>query len=276
MVQVLPNSTRQIRPRKMKFQFGAQIPRWWFANNPVITHISNGLSLVFPEGERFFIRSVKHYLSQLDDPELQQRARAFFQQESRHGQEHAASFEMLEAQGYELERYLHFYEKQAVPFLEGLFPPSFRLATTVALEHLTATMGESALMEDFMDLAHEEMAALMRWHAAEEIEHKSVAFDVFQAVDGRYTVRTFGMLFGLAALMTFWTIGSRRLLRQEHLPKAEWKKYRAEAEAMRGGHTGKLLRRAFLEYLDPNFHPDKNDNYHLAEQYLSGIGRLAG
>ena len=135
MVQALQREAPapRIRPRKMRFDFGDQVPRWWFADNPVITHISNGLSLVFPEGERFFIRSVKHYLDKIDDPELTERARAFFQQESRHGQEHARSFEMLERQGYELKSYMEFYEKRAVPFLEGLFPPNFRLSVTVAL-----------------------------------------------------------------------------------------------------------------------------------------------
>ena len=37
----------------------AEVPRWWLYGNPVMTHMANGLNLLFPPGERFFIRSVK-------------------------------------------------------------------------------------------------------------------------------------------------------------------------------------------------------------------------
>ena len=91
---------RKIVPRRMDFVFDEnEIPRWWFGDNPLLTHAANGLHLVFPEGERFFIRSVARYLDRVDDPELKERATAFFQQEASHGREHTHSFEMLERQG---------------------------------------------------------------------------------------------------------------------------------------------------------------------------------
>ena len=260
--------------RKMDFDFDPDaVPRWWFMNNPVATHIANGLHLVFPEGERFFIRSVKHYLDQIaDDPELLERARGFFGQEARHGQEHARSFEMIEQQGYDVSRFLEMYEKKALPALEKMFPPSIKLAMTVALEHLTASLGESALADAFLDDAHPVMRALLRWHAAEEIEHKSVAFDVLKKVDPRYSVRVAGMMFGLAGLLTFWTISTRMLLEQETgVSKEELKRYRRAIEERRRDHTSTLLRNAVLKYLRPSFHPDQNDNYHLAERYLRSV-----
>jgi len=266
--------SHSITVRKMSFDFDPNaVPRWWFLNNPVATHIANGLHLVFPEGERFFIRSVKHYLDQIeDDPVLLERARGFFGQEARHGQEHARSFEMIEKQGYDVQRFLDMYEKNALPRLEKFFPPNIRLAITVALEHLTASLGESALVDRFLDDAHPTMRALLRWHAAEEIEHKSIAFDVLKKVDPRYSVRIAGMAIGLTGLMVFWTIGTRMLLRQETgVTKAEMKTYRNAVMEKRRKHTSAILKNAVKKYLAPRFHPDQNDNYHLAASYLESV-----
>lgn len=258
--------------RKPALHFGPEIPRWWLHDNPILTHAANGLHLVFPEGERFFIRSVKHYLAELDDPQLLARCRAFFGQEARHGLEHERSFEMLRGQGYDVDRFLSFYEGRALPAIEAAISPALRLSVTVALEHLTATLGESVLSDDFLDGAHPELERLLRWHACEEIEHKAVAFDVFQTVDGRYWVRASGMVLGLTALMAFWTLATRMLLKEEaEVAAADWRRFRAQAEALRGGHVFRLFKKAFLDYLDPNFHPDQNDNLALAQDYLAKL-----
>lgn len=251
-----------------------EIPRWWFGNNPLLTHAANGLHLVFPEGERFFIRSVARYIDRIDDPELKERATAFFQQEASHGREHTHSFEMLERQGYDVTKYLEWFEKRAVPAIEGRSPGKLCLSVTAALEHLTATLGENALVDDFIERAHPQMIELLRWHACEEIEHKSVAYDVLQIVDDGYALRVSGMVLGLALLMFFWTLGARKLIAQENLSKEDVKKYR-EQLAPRKGFRRKIFKKAFLEYVKPKFHPDQNDNYHLAHEYLARIGRLA-
>jgi uncharacterized protein len=259
--------------RYPELTFGDDVPRWWLHENPVLTHAANGLHLVFPEGERFFIRSVRHYWDRIEDPALRERCKVFFAQESRHGQEHQRSFEMLERQGYDVRSFLDLYEQRGLPGLESLFPPALLLAVTVALEHLTATLGEAALEEDFLDGAHPQMERLLRWHACEEIEHKSVAFDVFQTVDGRWYVRIGGMVLGMAALMFFWTLGARKLLAQETgIGPEAWASYKRQAKALRGGSVRRLFQKAFLEYLDPRFHPDQIDNYALATAYLRKIG----
>lgn len=265
---------RPITVRKMGFSF-AGVPRHWFFGAAVPTHIANGLNLVFPAGERFFIRSVKHYLDRIRDPELRERVRAFFGQEGRHGFEHEASFEMLEAQGYEIREFLAMYEKLAFEKLEPMFPPSMRLSVTVALEHFTASLAERALTADFLDHAAPVMRDLLRWHAAEEIEHKSVAFDVFQEVDGRYWVRIAGLGIATAGLLGFWTIATRKLLAQEKDLTPEEIARQRNAAADRGQDREVLLR-AFLEYLKPSFHPDDHDNYEIARRYLASVGRADG
>ena len=52
--------------------------------------------------------------------------------------------------------------------------------------------------------------------------------------------------------------------------------YLKTLKAERKDHTRQVLTKAVLQYLRPSFHPDDRDNYHLAEAYLTQVGRLAG
>lgn len=263
----------EIVPRKIDFDFDPEtVPRWWFKQNPVLTHAVNGLHVVFPEGERFFIRSVRHYEAQIADPTLQRRVRGFFGQEARHGHEHTRSFEMLRQQGYDMSDFLEHYSK-SIRSLERWAPPILRLSVTVALEHLTAALGANALVDPYLENMHPTMRALLRWHAAEEIEHKSVAYDVYTAAGGGYFVRISGMAVGYALLMFFWGRAMRQLFRMEALPRQEFVRFRTEARNDRPGLLRRLFKPAVLEYLKPGFHPDQRDNYHLAASYLAQLQR---
>ncbi len=271
-----PSEPRPIRVRKLDFPFAdADVPRWWFYDNPLITHGSNGLNLLFPEGERFFIRSVKHYLDRIEDPGLLARIKGFFGQEGRHGHEHERANKLLERHGYDLSRFLALYDRWAFGFLEQRFPPILRLSTTVACEHFTATFAHNALTKDFVEGAHPIMQRLIRWHACEEIEHKSVAFDVLKTVDPRYSIRVAGLVIATTQLVGWWILATRLLVEQEGLSKEDIARYRAEAERLRGdggGISWEVIREAFVEYLRPDFHPDDRDDYHLARDYLASIG----
>ncbi|MFK7985553.1 MAG: metal-dependent hydrolase [Sandaracinaceae bacterium] len=269
-------TTRPIRVRKMDFAFKDEdVPRWWFYGNPVMTHIANGLNLLFPEGERFFIRSVKHYLDEIDDPQLRADIKGFFGQEGRHGHEHERANRMLEEQGLDLTKFYRFYNKVAFEWIEPHAPPALNLAVTAAAEHFTATMASKALSDGFMDGAHPLMAHLLRWHAAEEIEHKSVAFDVFQKVDGRYPVRIAGLFIAFGLLLGFWNVAARSLIEQEDLSEEELKEWAAHAQRIEkefGRDRRELFSRILLDYMAPGFHPDQRDDYALARDYLEKSG----
>ncbi len=273
---------RAIPVRAMGFAFADQVPRFWFFGSPQITHISNALNSLFPAGERFFIRSVKYYVDQLDDdPELLARVRGFFGQEGRHGHEHERWNKILAEQGYDIESFLEEHGKLAYGKLEPRISPAMRLSVTVALEHFTATMARNGLRGDFLDNAHPVMADLLRWHAAEEIEHKSVAFDVFQKVDGRYHVRVAGLFVALAALLASWRAGTKHLMQQEAKRGTDlealgaWLKVNPRIQAEEARRT-QMFREAILDYLRPDFHPDQVDDYALARDYLASVGRLDG
>lgn len=174
----------EVRTPRVSFD---DVPRHWLAGSAAATHIANGANLLFPAGERFFVRAVRHYLPELEkDParaELSARVRGFFGQEGRHAQAHERFFDRLRAQGYPIDDFLARYEKVAYGLIERASPPALRLATTVALEHFTAILAEDAIGGGAAGLAfaHPAVRQLLEWHALEEIEHKAVAFDVLDA-----------------------------------------------------------------------------------------------
>ena len=265
---ISPQRGREIKPRKMPFRFGADIPRHWFWGSPFATHVANGINLLFPLGERFFVRSVRHFADRIDDPELLQQVKGFVGQEVRHGLEHEKFFEVLEAQGYDIATFLRIYEAIAFKGLEKIFSPKMGLSVTVALEHFTATLAESALTRDFLQQAHPTMRDLLLWHAAEELEHKAVAFDVLKKVDDSYVLRIAGLLMASATLVPFWIAAAVVLMRQDRdVPLSKLLADRRRVKQVSHDDDGRLVA-AFIEYLRPGFHPNDRDDAHLARSFF--------
>ncbi|MBX3272376.1 MAG: metal-dependent hydrolase [Sandaracinaceae bacterium] len=268
----MPDATaRPIPVRAPRFALDPELPRAWLAGDPLATHVVNALSLLFPEGERFFIRAVKHYEHVYeDDPALRARVRGFFGQEGRHGHEHDRFNRMLEAQGFELGGFFDFYTRTAWETVEPRVPPHLRLATTAALEHFTATLAELALDTPALDDAHPEVRRMLVWHACEEIEHKSVAFDVLERVDPRWTTRALGLAIGSGVLAVFFGVALRTLWTQEQAlgPDPRAPEDRGAAFWRTLARSRGRIARSVAELLRPGFHPDQRDNYELARAHL--------
>lgn len=263
----------EIRARNMGFEF-EDTPRHWVADAAVPTALGNALHLIFPMGERFFVRAVKHFADQLEDPALRAQVKGFYAQEGRHAHEHERVFAWLERQGYDVKPFLRIYKKIAYEIIEKASPPKLRLAVTVALEHYTAIMAEDALQHGLLDRAHASMRPLLAWHAAEEIEHKAVAFDVLKSVDDSYAWRMAGMALATALLMGFWTLGTTMLLRQEKLGLFEVLRQMRTARKANPIMT-RVFVRGIREYLHRDFHPWQNDNLAVARRVLDEIDRTA-
>lgn len=249
-------------------------PRHWVADAAVPTALGNTLHLIFPMGERFFVRAVKHFADQLEDPGLRAQVKGFYAQEGRHAHEHERVFALLERHGYDVKPFLRVYKKIAFETIERVSPPKLRLAVTVALEHYTAIMAEDALEHGLLDRAHASMRPLLAWHAAEEIEHKAVAFDVLKSVDDGYALRMAGMALATALLMGFWALGTTMLLRQEKLGLREvWRQLRVARKA--NPIMSRVFIRGIREYLRRDFHPWDNDNLAVAMRTLAELDRSA-
>ncbi len=250
--------------RDATFPFAA-VPRYWHGGRRAVTIFFNNLSTLFPLGERFFIRSVARYRKQLDNDKLRAEVRAFTRQEASHTREHEAYNEMLRGHGYDvdnLERGIAALLR--LPTLAGPLRDRVCLAATCGLEHWTGLLGHFVLAdESVLADADPTMAALWRWHAAEECEHKSVAFDVYRQTGGGYVVRTAIMLL---ASGLFWA----RVLQQQwklmrtdgiHLNVREWLDL-ARFLVVEQKIILRLLP-LWLSYFRPRFHPEDVDDHAL-------------
>lgn len=179
-----------IKPRNRSHDIAAALHTEWLDDDPFLTAVFNGMSITFPAGEKFFIDSVRHFRDDITDPVLQAHIRGFCGQEGFHTREHQRYNEALcKARGYDLavlERRL----TRPLDMARKHLQPIEHLAITVAIEHFTAVLADLMLQPgSALDKAEPSMRALWRWHAAEEMEHKSVAFDVYRAVGGTEAMR---------------------------------------------------------------------------------------
>ena len=256
-------------PRKLDADLTG-IPRHWLAGNPAATAISNGINMLFPHGERFFVRSVKYYLDQIEDPELRAQVKAFFKQEGHHASAHDDFNAVLRNQGFQIDRFLDRY-KAIVSWVEARMPPKLNLAGTAAAEHYTAILADGAFTRGVLDALHPSVQQLLAWHAAEEIEHKSVAFDVLQQVDPSYWVRMAGLAYATVMLGAFWMWATAVLLRQERLGLRETLRQLGRMQK-----RDPVIRRVFIagirQYIRRDFHPRDNANEHLAAGWFAAHG----
>lgn len=260
--------------RDLHFALPAERVGDWHDQGRHVSHFFNALSLFFPDGERFFIHSVRHYRAQIKEPTLSRAVAGFIGQEAMHGREHTECNEMLDRAGLPGASLQNFVFR----LLERvkLLPKPMQLSTTIALEHLTAIMANSLLSDErVVGKAEPHFGRLWRWHALEETEHKAVAYDVWCAVMpkslGSYLMRVSGLV--LASLI-FWPLVFAFM----------WRITRADAacRAERGGWrrtfrflflTPGPLRRAtgdWFDYFKPGFHPWQHDN----RRYLDGLEPL--
>jgi uncharacterized protein len=256
-------------PRNREYDIARSLAGDWFDNHAFKTAWFNAMSITFPLGEKFFIDSVRHFAGQVEDPKLTEDIRGFCGQEGFHRREHQRYNEALCRQrGYDLakmEGRLDANIQRANKFLS----PLERLAATAALEHITAILAESALSKDdpMIGNADDAMQALWQWHAAEEMEHKAVAFDVFRAVGGTEKLRKRAMRQATIFLMLDVMMGMLHMLRKDgklwdlHLWGQGWKFL-----FFKGG----ILRRvwpAYKEYYRDGFHPWDRDTRPLLESW---------
>lgn len=233
----------------------------------IASHLLAGLSAVFPDGEDFFVRSVRRHRDQVTDAQLKRDVAGFIGQESMHGREHRGLNDRLDALGYPSKR-IERMTKRGLAFRERVTSAETCLAVTAALEHLTATFAEQLMTDSAMrDAVGPHLGPILIWHALEESEHKAVAFDVYRAAGGseRKRIRQMkliriGFLAGTVIQTIASMLGDRDTYRRGVL--------RASLHRLR---TSPLLSKELLaqleEYDRPGFHPNDRDTTELVERW---------
>lgn len=177
-----------IPPRQMDFRMGAT-KHYFYDDNATATLFFAMLSSWFPPGERFFMDSVRNFRDIVKDARLKDQVSGFMGQEAIHGREHDKLNELLEQRGIDLS-----FPVVAVKLGLGVLtylPNSTQIAATTFMEHFTALLAEELLENpQFAEKADPEMIKLWQWHAFEELEHKAVAYDVYELVGNSRIERT--------------------------------------------------------------------------------------
>ncbi|MFZ6005628.1 MAG: metal-dependent hydrolase [Actinomycetota bacterium] len=264
------NPTRKVPTRRISFEESLRdLPKHFAADGDLIqSHLAASLSAVFPDGEDFFVRSVRYYRDQITDPELKRQVAGFIGQEAVHGREHRVFNDRLSQLGYPTKRFERI-TRFGLEAREKIAPPASNLAATAALEHFTATLAELVLTSDETRamFGHPEVRNLFLWHALEESEHKAVAFDVYKAIGGTERMRVwtmrflrFGFVAGMTVQVIISLLGDRATYRRGNL-RQSWRRFR-RSPIMR-----RELWQQLRDYDRPDFHPDDSDTDVLVERW---------
>ena len=278
----LPGSA-SVPTRPMEFEDRiADLPKYFAIDGDIVmSHILAVLSSVFPDGEDYFVRSVRAVLDQIDDPALLKDVEGFIGQESMHGREHRVLNDKLAELGYPTRQIGH-YVRVVTAWREKVQGKKANLGFTAALEHYTASLAENLLghPECRAEIAHPGFRYLLMWHALEESEHKAVAFDVYRAVGGSERMRQVTMwLTHLTFVLETGVWAAISLARDPDARRHPLKVARSAWRLRRSPFTTPEAVRTLFEYHRRGFHPSDRDTSEMIatwrEKFFGADGELA-
>ena len=246
--------------RKLLIDLNTPFAVRWNGGDAFRSAFFNALSMSFPIGEQYFMDSVRAGLKTLP-LDAQQRFAAevqgFVGQEATHRRIHSLFNGHLEKQGFE-----NVLERRAAKRLQANANRDVRIhvAATAATEHLTAIFADWMLAHpEALAGSEDRLKTLWLWHSAEESEHCSTAFDVYQAIGGNHEWRL--RLFRYITL-TFFADVTRQTIRNLWHDGAlfRWSTWRSAGQFLFGQDGIISSNRAqWRAYLREDFHPRQQD-----------------
>ncbi|OZM74455.1 metal-dependent hydrolase [Amycolatopsis antarctica] len=270
-----------IAAREVEFSWDG-VPMHYVPGEVMATHSINFMHLVLPEGERAMSGALAEALPLIEDQRLHEEVVGFVGQEATHASSHEGAREHLASIGLDVEPMVRTMEWLVDNVLSdrGLTGRARhawlceRLGMFAALEHYTAVAGEWLLHAGELERAgmHPMMLDLVRWHGAEEVEHRNVAFDAFMYVDGSYARRVRTALLASATLAVLYLSTQAYLFRKDPSPgKGRFWFLQLIGTARRGLIPDlRFLVTEIPKYLRPGFHPSQLGSMDAAIRYLSG------
>lgn len=258
--------------RQMHFVFPPDIDKHWLKNSPFKTHFFNSFTLLFPEGEQLAIRVFRKKINQIKDLELKKDVAAFIGQEGQHSAGHTTFWNTLRQQGYKLDTYSQIL--QVFISRKQRFNTEFYISTVAGFEHFTDCLSEFVLESDYLADADPRLKELFEWHFAEELEHKTVAYDVFLNTSGNYLLRILGLINSHLLILGSVSLGLTVLLAQD---KQLFKLKTWQDLVQFLFLKEKFFFRAvsnFFDYWRGDFHPSQKENAFPYQQIFEKYDRL--
>jgi len=275
----------QITPRRVTFDW-RDTPIQWIPGDPFTAHFYNALHLIFPPIEAWFCQVFKQALPLVTDDRLRQDVIGFMRQEAIHGGAHALVLEHFQAHGIDSTRYMAFLRRLIDRALGDriLGIPARRLGlerwwlnTRVGLiaagEHFTCMWGKFALEAQVESWnADPTMLDLFRWHAAEEVEHRTVAFDLYRHIaPAGFFHRLLLMTWVVPILALHWTMAMRFLMKRDPNLARRPRAWREWPRAVRQGRLLPLrkIAKASWHFLLKSYDPRTEADTALALDYIA-------
>ncbi|TDP43400.1 metal-dependent hydrolase [Zavarzinia compransoris] len=279
----------KIVPRKVSFDWKGTPPQW-IKGEPFVSHLANSTHILLPIVEAWFCQVYKEALPHVTDDKLREDVIAFMRQEAIHGgahkplAEHFLKFGMNIAPGVArtqriVDRLVGDPER-----IFGLIPVKrlglgkwwldTRVGIIAAGEHFTCILGRFILENQELDKLEPDatMLDLLRWHGAEEVEHRAVAFDLYKDMTGAPIAhRVLVLGFILPFLTWYWVESTRYLMSQDptiaKVPGffTEWRK----ASARNIIPSARSLIGASWRFLTPGYNPEHEADTEIALDYLA-------
>lgn len=262
----LAGTTVGIPPRQMDFVQPTHAARYFFYNNATATLFFAVLSGIFPAGERYFVESVRRFRHDIKDETLKAQVSGFIGQEALHGREHERLNAMLAERGMDMRAPIKGIDLSL--WLLGKLPARQQLACTIFMEHFTALLAEQWLTnQEFQKLADPEMIKLWQWHALEELEHKSVAYDVYDLIGNKASERILAALYVVAAVAPTIFISWGYLVAKEQQAN-KWADIKQGLNILLGkkGFVTTIFPKMPV-FFEKKFHPKSHDTTELEKQW---------
>ncbi len=260
------NKAVPVEPRRLKWDF-SRSKKYWCDGSPILTHTLNVYTLLVPENERYYIRTLNRHIGKLSDESQLAELQQFFRQESLHGVAHQKYWEKIRQYIPDVDAVIGRLNYFLYRILEPAQPDRLRVAFVSAIEHVNATWAHAFLSEDLLSDSDPELKRLFYWHFAEEIEHKNVAFRALESIYPSYFLRVFGFLLAVSVFYAVLVFGTFALLRRDN----QLLRMRHISDLYKFFITRRFLRhnvKESLRYLKPAFRPWDLDDLHLATNAL--------